>query len=77
MGWIKLTDMTQNIDTRLGVPEFQGPDECPALFIDQDLSQCSNGPSFVPRTGDVFPELWVIFGHDLRGEIQLARGIQI
>ena len=49
------TDAVQNLDTQLGVRAFQGPDEGPALSIDQDLSQGSNGPGFVPRAGDFFP----------------------
>ena len=60
--------MVQNLDTQLSVRAFQGADEGPALSVDQDLSQGLNGLVFVPRAGDIFPELWVIFGHDLAGE---------
>ena len=63
------TNVVQNLDTELGVRAFQGPDEDPALSIDQDLSQDPNGLAFVARAGDVPPEPWIIFGHDLFGEI--------
>ena len=61
------TDVVQNLDAQLGVRAFQGPDEGPALPIDQDLSQGSNCLAFVPCAADVFPELWIIFGHGFPG----------
>ena len=67
------TDAVQNLDTQLGVRAFQVSDEGPALSTDQDLSQGSNGPGFVPCADYVFPELWVIFGHGLPGEVWLGR----
>ena len=63
------TDVVQNLDTQLGIPTFQVPDEGPALSIHQDLSQGSNGFAFVACASDVLPELWVTFGHDLLGEV--------
>lgn len=50
------TDVVQYVDAQLGVPTFQVGDECPALFVHQDLNQGSNGPAFVVAcVGDVFP----------------------
>ena len=74
------TDAVQNLDAQLGVRAYQSPDEGPALSIGQDRSQGSNGLGFVLCADDVFPELWVILGHDLPEEIWLkisTRGVQI